>query len=201
MDYLLLGLLWALWCAVHSLLISVRLTAFLKERLGDGYRYFRILFNLFALLSLFPLLAWGHSLRGGPLWNWGGPWRLVQVPMLGLSLWLFAAGAREYDMAQVLGIRQIREHEASLGITKSGGIGSRGILGRVRHPWYSGAILLLWFRGLDAAGLVTSIVLTLYLLAGTLLEERKLVMEYGEEYEQYRREVPMLIPRIGPGGR
>jgi protein-S-isoprenylcysteine O-methyltransferase Ste14 len=74
-----------------------------------------------------------------------------------------------------------------------------GILGRVRHPWYSGAILLLWFRSLDGAGLVTSLVLTAYLVAGTLLEERKLVMEYGEEYERYQREVPMLIPWIGTG--
>lgn len=199
MSYLLLGLLWTLWSAVHSLLISMRLTAYLKGRFGDGYRYFRILFNLFALLSLLPVLSYSHSLRGDLLWHWGGPWRLVQIPMLGLSLWLFAAGAREYDLAQVIGIRQIREHESARGLTEAGGIGSAGILGRVRHPWYSGAILILWFRNLDGAGLVTSLVLTAYLVAGTLLEERKLVMEYGEEYKEYQREVPMLIPRFGPG--
>lgn len=198
MGHLLLGMLWALWCIAHSLLISVRLTAFLKTRFTDGYRFFRLFFNLFALLSLFPVLAYGHSLRGDLLWHWGGPWRLVQVPMLGAAIWLFAAGAREYDMPQVLGIRQIREHESARGLTESGGIGMAGILGRVRHPWYSGALLILWFRGLDGAGLVTNAVLTAYLLAGTLLEERKLVMEYGEAYERYQREVPMLIPRIGP---
>jgi protein-S-isoprenylcysteine O-methyltransferase Ste14 len=30
-----------------------------------------------------------------------------------------------------------------------------------------------------------------------ILEERELAERYGREYEQYQREVPMLIPRIG----
>ena len=119
--------------------------------------------------------------------------------MLACSLWLFAAGARVYDLRQTIGIRQIAEHESAGGITRSGSIGTSGILGRVRPPWYSGAILLIWARTIDPASLATNLVLTAYILIGTLLEERKLIAAYGDEYLKYRRRVPMLIPRLRPG--
>jgi protein-S-isoprenylcysteine O-methyltransferase Ste14 len=42
--------------------------------------------------------------------------------------------------------------------------------------------------------LVINTLLTLYVLIGTWLEERKLVLEFGEAYLRYQRQVPMLIP-------
>jgi len=47
---------------------------------------------------------------------------------------------------------------------------------------------------LDVSGLITNIILTIYLVVGTVLEERKLLMEYGEDYRQYQKKVSMLIP-------
>ena len=199
MKYLLLALLWTVWCTLHSLLISERVIGFLKRRLGDRYRFTRIIFNSFAILSLIPVIAYSHTLSVDPFIRWEGFWRLVQIPMLGFSLWLFAAGARRYDLQQILGIRQMAEHESAKGLTRSGGIDTSGILGRVRHPWYSGAILILWSRNIDAAALVTNLVLTAYLVTGTLLEEHKLISEFGEEYVEYQRKVPMLIPRLKGG--
>jgi len=37
-------------------------------------------------------------------------------------------------------------------------------------------------------------VLTAYIIIGTRLEEKKLVLEFGESYTKYQHEVPMLIP-------
>lgn len=42
--------------------------------------------------------------------------------------------------------------------------------------------------------IVINVVLTVYVIVGTKLEERKLVLEYGDRYIKYQREVPMLIP-------
>lgn len=199
MEYFLLALLWTVWCSLHSLLISERVIRYLKQRLGDRYRFTRIVFNVFAFLSLVPVLAYSHTLSVDPFIRWEGAWRLVQISMVGCSLWLFVSGAREYDLRQLLGIRQIVEHESAKGLTRSGGIDTAGILGRVRHPWYSGGILIIWSRNIDAAALVANLVLTVYLVTGTLLEERKLVSEFGEEYVEYQRKVPMLIPRLTGG--
>jgi methanethiol S-methyltransferase len=35
-----------------------------------------------------------------------------------------------------------------------------------------------------------------YLVAGIYLEEQKLIKVFGERYLDYRKKVPMLIPRI-----
>jgi protein-S-isoprenylcysteine O-methyltransferase Ste14 len=37
-------------------------------------------------------------------------------------------------------------------------------------------------------------VLTIYIILGTFLEEKKLVLEFGDTYVKYQQEVPMLIP-------
>jgi len=39
-----------------------------------------------------------------------------------------------------------------------------------------------------------NVVLTVYVVIGTKLEEKKLVLEYGDKYIKYQQEVPMLIP-------
>ena len=42
--------------------------------------------------------------------------------------------------------------------------------------------------------IVINTVLTVYVIIGTKLEEKKLVLEFGDAYIKYQREVPMLIP-------
>jgi len=37
---------------------------------------------------------------------------------------------------------------------------------------------------------------TLYFLLGALHEERSLLEQFGQEYEEYRQSVPMFLPRL-----
>jgi protein-S-isoprenylcysteine O-methyltransferase Ste14 len=37
--------------------------------------------------------------------------------------------------------------------------------------------------------------MTTYILVGVTLEERDLVRAFGDQYEAYRAEVPMFVPR------
>ena len=57
-----------------------------------------------------------------------------------------------------------------------------------RVPYPSGADMR------NDVNLVVRSVLFLYLLIGAVLEERKLVGVYRENYRRYQREVPMLLP-------
>ena len=56
MNLLLLGVLWIVWCTMHSLLIARPVTGYLQRLLGGGFRYYRLFYNLTAILSLMPLL-------------------------------------------------------------------------------------------------------------------------------------------------
>ena len=42
MRYLLLALAWTAYCTLHSAMISETATGFLKRRLGDSFRFYRL---------------------------------------------------------------------------------------------------------------------------------------------------------------
>ena len=195
MKYLLLAVLWIFWCALHSLMISQTVVSGLKERYGGRYRYYRIFYNLVSILTLIPVLIYSGSLQGAPFFAWSGPWRPVQFLLALGALALFYAGGRHYDLRQFLGVRQVAEHESRKGLTETGGLDTTGILGVVRHPWFAGGLLIIWARPIDTAILVTNVVLSTYLVLGAVLEERKLVAEFGDEYREYQNRVPMFLPK------
>ncbi|MEJ2718947.1 MAG: hypothetical protein P8182_17760 [Deltaproteobacteria bacterium] len=70
----------------------------------------------------------------------------------------------------------------------------------MRHPLYFACILLIWSSpDLTADRLLFNILWTVWIVIGTVLEERDLVASFGEAYRDYQRNVPMLIPyRIRP---
>lgn len=69
----------------------------------------------------------------------------------------------------------------------------------VRHPLYVGWLLTFWAAPtMTVAHLVFSIATTAYILIAIQFEERDLVKVYGAAYDEYRKEVPMLVPSLRP---
>ncbi len=194
MKLLLLALAWSACCALHSAMISESVTTLLKQKLGDTFRYYRLFFNLVAGATFIPLALYSRSIVGDPLFRWSefglGP---VRYALVGAAVLLFWAGGRHYSLRQFIGISQARGTTAG-GIAEDGGIDQTGILALVRHPWYTAVLLLLWAGDLDAPRLVVSAVLTAYVVVGTLLEERKLVRQFGDAYRSYQQQVSMFLP-------
>ena len=193
MKYLFLALAWMAYCMLHSAMISETVTRFLKRRLGDSFRFYRLFFNSVAVLTLIPVLWYSHSLRQEAIVRWEGVWLVLQYLLMACGVLLVIAGGRHYSLRQFVGISQL-QGASSGGLAAGGGIDSSGVLGLVRHPWYTAVVLLLWARNLDMAALVGNGVLTVYIVVGTLLEERKLVHEFGDAYRSYQSRVSMFVP-------
>ena len=120
--------------------------------------------------------------------------RIGQVILLGTAVLLFVYGGRNYDVRQMLGIKQIKERTSNKALTDTGELDTSGILGITRHPWYLAAILFIWGRQLDVSAIILNVIFTGYLIVGAYLEEKKLVAEFGQKYLAYQRRVSMLIP-------
>jgi methanethiol S-methyltransferase len=72
----------------------------------------------------------------------------------------------------------------------------------VRHPLMLGFLIAFWAAPTLTAGhLLFSVAMTGYILIATQLEERDLVAALGDEYRDYRREVPRLVPLRRPPRR
>lgn len=74
-----------------------------------------------------------------------------------------------------------------------------GIHRFVRHPLYLGTILFvcgLFFLFPTISNLIAVVLLIGYVLIGITFEEKKLIREFGKNYEEYISKVPMLIPHF-----
>ena len=79
------------------------------------------------------------------------------------------------------------------------GVIKKSVFGVVRHPIYLSEILLylgLLMLSMSLAAVVIWVIAIGFLHYISRYEEKLLLARFGEEYEQYMREVPMWIPRL-----
>jgi protein-S-isoprenylcysteine O-methyltransferase Ste14 len=192
--YLFATILWVLWCALHSTLVATKVTDYVRKKLGDWFRFYRLFYNTVSLVTLFPLVYYSNSIQQAPFFRWEGFLVIVRYLIVATSMFLFVTGARHYSMSQLLGIHQIKTGQENRAVSGYGTLDTSGILGGIRHPWYTAGILLVWAADLSLSTLLINTVISAYFVIGTFLEEKKLLLEFGERYREYQRNVSMFFP-------
>ena len=74
---------------------------------------------------------------------------------------------------------------------------SAGIYSRVRHPLYLATILTFGAMALIypfPVVIVFALSMIAYTIIGAYFEERKLVMQYGDEYNEYKKQAGFILP-------
>ena len=104
-------------------------------------------------------------------------------------------GAMSLRGFDALGLRPIR-HRFRTGEPTSSVLAVRGPYRWVRHPLYFFVLLMIWsYPNLTLDRALFNVMWSLWIVIGTVFEERDLVAEFGDRYRLYQRNVPMLIPR------
>jgi methanethiol S-methyltransferase len=194
-NYLLIVAAWTAYCVLHSFLISIRFTALMTRLLKKYYAFYRLFYVVISFILLAPIIRLTGQFESPAIMAYGAPLSVVRYTLMsGAVLLFFRAFFFDYDSLSFFGIRQILNWAKPKTAAKPVELERNGLLGIVRHPMYLALILYLWCQTFRMMDLVINALLTLYILIGTWLEERKLVLEFGEAYLRYKRQVPMLIP-------
>jgi protein-S-isoprenylcysteine O-methyltransferase Ste14 len=67
----------------------------------------------------------------------------------------------------------------------------------VRHPWYFLFLILIWTQSMTETWLVSALCMTLYLVLGSRIEEKRILRNHPGSYAHYCKIVPGLIPWRG----
>lgn len=175
----------------HSGMVRKPFRAWLARSISDEYH--GALYSIVSGITLtLVVVLWQRS--GIMLWAAEG---IVRAALLGctlLALALFVWSALSIRSFDILGIAPLRAR--LLGRTfEHGPFEVRGPYRWVRHPLYTGVILVLWANpGLTADRLLFNVLWSAWVIGATFLEERDLVREFGGLYTEYRQHVPMLVP-------
>jgi len=161
----------------------------LRSMLGARGGWYRLGYNLFAIISIIPVVTLEKTRATGLVVDWGG------LEVLRIFLFWGAAAALawivfSYDLGDLAGVRRLGDPDKVM----YENLVTDGPLSVVRHPLYSIAFILLWTRPLYDTAIVSSVILTFYLLIGTWLEERKLTAKFGDRYRTYKKTTPAYFP-------
>ena len=151
----------------------------------------RSTYVLLASLML-DLLFWQWQPLLGAVWNIRNPTFALILQIVFFSGWaIVLISTFLINHFDLFGLRQVYLYQKYQDL----GFRTPGFYRFVRHPIMVGFIIAFWATPKMTVGhLVFAITTTAYILIAIQIEERDLASIHGESYEEYRRQVSMLLP-------
>lgn len=184
-NEIILGLLWIGFGIVHSVLASDAV------KKAFPIKYYRLIYNLLAIILLISIIYFQIFMDSKKLMPDSFFNQLLGGIMMFSGIFVVYLSLKNYDMKEFIGTDF--QHKIQPELT------TEGLSEYVRHPLYVGILLFIWgsfgFFTTESC-LITALFLSIYIRIGIYFEEKKLVEVFGKKYEEYQKNVPMLIPRL-----
>lgn len=187
-DYALFILRCILFGAVHSLFATRRAKQVFSRVSGREPGCYRLFYNLASLAMFGWVMA---AYRTSPLlYTVPGIWKWVMYTVQLLIAAVILRCVQQTGAGDFLGISQLRSAESP-----PRKLVTDGCYARVRHPLYLYSSLFLALNPvMTARWCLLTVFSVTYFVIGGMIEERRLLEEFGDEYRRYRQRVPFLIP-------
>lgn len=196
LDAMLVAGATAAYGALHSLFAAAAVKRWFRTRFGSQVdRVYRLAYNALAAISSLPLVALLITRPGVLLYRLELPWSSIAIAGQIASAVALGVGLLQSDALSLSGLRQWSGQRA-----EAQPLVVHGLYRWVRHPLYTAGLLLIWLTPvMTSSVLAFNLALTLYVLVGSRLEERRLLAEFGAAYQDYQQRVPSLLPfRLPP---
>lgn len=154
--------------------------------------WYRLIFNVLAIILAIPLLIVMYFYPGEILWQWQGTGFYLTSVMALLAVLGFVYSLRYYDLSEFWGTKQLQEHNNSVQDQECFHISP--LHRYVRHPWYFFALVIIWTRDVSTVQLLVYLLVTGYFVLGSQLEEKKLIAYHGDVYRKYQKKVAGIVP-------
>lgn len=176
---------------LHSVLAMDRIKQKAERLPGNLSRFYRIFYSLVSVLTFVPpFYVWITNTGSMPLVYTIPQWIFPLIMMVRLAAFGLAAYAViQTNLLEFTGISQI------FGMPGKNKLMSSGAYGIVRHPQYTGIIILLFTKmEMSSLDLVAFVLFSVYFIIGAYIEEGRLLAVFGDGYRKYQEEVSMFIP-------
>jgi protein-S-isoprenylcysteine O-methyltransferase Ste14 len=176
-----------LFAVVHSLLASQSCKQWSYKHGLKEPRY-RLVYSVFSVLTTAVWVWFVHQLADASLYQTDGFIWLVMVALQVLGLIVALAAFQPIDGLVFLGLRKASTGTDPFIVS--------GIYRWVRHPMYSGAMLILLAMPEQSYnGLHFSLVICVYFIIGSRFEEKRMLQEHPA-YVNYQASVAAFVPWI-----
>jgi methanethiol S-methyltransferase len=189
-NHLILATLWVLYAFFHSILAHDKVKDGFKKLLGYYFKYYRLAYTIFALVTLLFVCWFQLSIQSPLLYQTNNTTLAVGIFFSASGFALMIICIKKYFIG-LSGVQSISNTitDKKLIIT--------GVHRFVRHPLYLGTFVFLW--GLFILYpfchlLISNVIITVYTIIGTRFEERKLLRNFGQQYKEYQQNVKAFIP-------
>ncbi len=183
----------ALWGFVHSVFASDGVKDWFAKVLGESiFRFYRLAYNLFSVISILPSLWLWLVLPDVPVYQIPTPWVYLTTVGQSLAAVTLVIGVYQTDAFSFIGLRQLFAETQKVERFVTG-----GLYHWVRHPLYTAGLIFMWLIPVVSRNtLIFMICASLYLIIGAHYEERKLMRQFGSAYAAYKSSTPMLVPGL-----
>ena len=179
---------------LHTLLASQRIKNLARLWLGPHTdRWYRLVYNFIAIITLLPILLLPILLIDQEIYRIPFPWIIITLSIQLLAVIVLFIGMKQTGITSFIGLRQLLLPED----TSPPRLVTDGLYRYVRHPLYTAGLVFIWLIPIMTWNLLALIIgLSVYVITGAYFEERKLLLEFGDAYAEYRQHTPMLVPGL-----
>ena len=192
-----------LFAVIHSITAAQSFKDWIARLMGErAYQgFYRLIYSAVSAMTLIPIAYFYLQLPNRSLYTVPAPWAwflfgLQAAGLIGLTISVLQSGAMAF-----VGVSQALDYLAGKEIGRESGLGetlvTHGLYRYMRHPLYTFSLLLLWPNPwMTRNYLILTVLITVYFVLGSFIEERRLEGDFGEAYADYKKGVARFIPFI-----